>query len=459
VEWNLLKQKILKKIEPTQTEEKIVTRFTNSLLQKINIILEEAGIEGKAEIHGSVAHGTWISGKQDFDIFIVLEEKNKKLLNEVLNLIQKEIDGKFIEAYAEHPYLQSEIAGFTVDFVPCFKINLGEDIISATDRTPLHSKYLEYNLDDEKRREIRLLKQFTKGIDVYGAEIKIGGFSGYLCELLILKYSSLWALLESSKNWLEGIRLSLTEDEILEFNDPLVFTDPVDPSRNVASALSKKSFWTFIYAVEWFIQNPNEIFFFPKPEEVTHSKMTRLIEDRATDLVFLIVDEDKVDVPDVLYGILYKSRKSIEKALEKGSFEVLKSSVWSDEICRHIFIFELQEANISGVEKHYGPPGRFRKGSKDFIEKYLGSECIVSGPVLEGDKWFVLKKREYVNVLDFLDHKLKDGGVSIGVSRPLSLRIIEQYKLLLNMEIQQYLRDDFTLHLLEFLKGRPVWLE
>ena len=459
MEWCLLKQNILKKIEPTISEEKNVKRFINALLQKINNILEKAGIEGKAEIHGSIAHGTWISGEQDLDIFIVLENKNRKLLHEVLNVIQKEIKGKYIEAYAEHPYLQSEIDGFTIDFVPCFEINLGEGIISATDRTPLHSKYLEENLDDEKRREVRLLKQFTKGINVYGAEIKIGGFSGYLCELLILKHGTLWALLESSKNWEEGLCLNLTSEEAPDFGDPLVFIDPIDPSRNVASALDKESFWTFIYAAEWFIQNPSEVFFFPKVDEISRSKLLKLLDNRGTDIVFLVVEEDNVDVPDVLYGILYKSRKGIEKAFEMGNFEVLKSGVWSNEVSKHIFIFELQEANIPEVAKHYGPPGRFRKGSIDFIEKYLGSERVVSGPALENDKWFVLKKRKYVDAIDFLKEKLRDGGVGIGVSRPLSFRILKEYKLLLNREIEEYITDDFTLYLHNFLKGRPVWLE
>jgi hypothetical protein len=55
--------------------------------------------------------------------------------------------------------------------------------------------------------------------------------------------------------------------------------------------------------------------------------------------------------------------------------------------------------------------------------------------------------------------KLRDGGVSIGVSRPLSSRILGKYKLLLNLEIEEYLTDDFIPHFYKFLKGRPAWLE
>jgi tRNA nucleotidyltransferase (CCA-adding enzyme) len=61
--------------------------------------------------------------------------------------------------------------------------------LSATDRTPfIH--YVKKRLGKTLQDDVRLLKKFMQGIKVYGAEIKTGGFSGYLCELLILHYGS-----------------------------------------------------------------------------------------------------------------------------------------------------------------------------------------------------------------------------------------------------------------------------
>jgi len=450
---------ILGEIVPDPEEERKLNLFINAMLLDVNEVLEDAGIPGKAEIHGSVAHGTWISGKQDLDVFIVLNSSDRRLLRKVLDVISQRIEGDFVEAYAEHPYLQSSINGYKVDFVPCFKICTGDDIISATDRTPLHTDYLENKLDQEKKQEVRLLKHFTRGIGVYGAEIKIGGFSGYLCELLILKYLTFWNLLEASRTWKEGLVLTLNNKVEEDFNDPLIFTDPVDPGRNVASALDEESFWTFIYASERFIQQPKRSFFFPEEEKLSSTKLIRQIKDRATDFLFLVVEESRVKVPDVLYGMLYKSQEGLRRALERGSFEVLRSSVWSNESSRHVFIFELDDVNIPEVEKHYGPPGRFREGVEEFIKSYLSSDDTVSGPSLEDDRWYVLKRREHTNALEFLEEKLGDGGVGLGVSRPLAKSIVQSHKLVLNEKIDEYLNEDLVSHLNRFMKGRPFWLD
>ena len=98
-------------------------------------------------------------------------------------------DAKQLERFAEHPYLEIFIDGYRVDIVPCYDAKPGE-WQSATDRTPYHTDYIKAHLAKELRGEVRLLKKFMQGIDVYGAEIKVGGFSGYLCELLIMKYGS-----------------------------------------------------------------------------------------------------------------------------------------------------------------------------------------------------------------------------------------------------------------------------
>ena len=101
-----------------------------------------------------------------------------------------------IERFAEHPYLQLIVEGYRVDIVPCYNAKPGE-WQSATDRTPYHTDYIKKHLDAGLRGEVRLLKRFMQGTGVYGAEIKVGGFSGYLCELLIMKYGSFAGTMEA----------------------------------------------------------------------------------------------------------------------------------------------------------------------------------------------------------------------------------------------------------------------
>ena len=52
--------------------------------------------------------------------------------------------------------------------------------------------------------DVLLLKQFLKGVGVYGSELKVGGLSGYLSELLVIRYGSFPKVLRAAKSWRPG---------------------------------------------------------------------------------------------------------------------------------------------------------------------------------------------------------------------------------------------------------------
>lgn len=72
----------------------------------------------------------------------------------------------------------------------------------------------------------------------YGSEFKVGGFAGYLCELLILHYGTFEETLKAAINWKFGHKIDIegygTADK---FKDPLIVIDPTDEKRNVGAAL------------------------------------------------------------------------------------------------------------------------------------------------------------------------------------------------------------------------------
>ena len=94
------------------------------------------------------------------------------------------------ESYAEHPYIRGYYKNYKIEIVPCYKIEKASQKLSAVDRTPLHTQFIKENLKENQKKEVRLLKQFLIGIDWYGAEADVEGFSGYLCEILILTFKS-----------------------------------------------------------------------------------------------------------------------------------------------------------------------------------------------------------------------------------------------------------------------------
>ena len=69
-------------------------------------------------------------------------------------------------------------------------IENAEQLKSAVDRTILHTHYIKKNLKENQINDVLILKKFMEGIETYGSEFKVGGFAGYLCELLILEYGT-----------------------------------------------------------------------------------------------------------------------------------------------------------------------------------------------------------------------------------------------------------------------------
>jgi tRNA nucleotidyltransferase (CCA-adding enzyme) len=457
-DWESIKKDLIAELQPSEIENTQILAFAEKIVNTINRVLKESNIDATAELHGSVAHGTWIKGQQELDIFIVINKYVKReQLQRVLDTIKKNTDWVFTEAYAEHPYLKTEINGFQLDIVPCFRIKEDGKLHSSTDRTPLHSDWLRdriKGLEDE----VRVLKKFLMTLDLYGAEIRIGGFSGYLCELLIIYYGSFWNLARDASKWGQKTIVGFT-DVPKEFNDPLVFIDPVDNNRNAASALREESYTSFKAAAHSFISNPNMDFFKRETQKVSAKVVLEALNSRPTDVLFLVIEESQAEVPDVLWGQIHKSRQAVEQQITEHGFKVLRSRAWSDQKNRHIFIYELDSAIIPEAVKHIGPPAHLENNVKQFIETYKDNPRTISGPDLVVDRWYVLIRRDYTDVKVLLDNILKDGGRSIGVSRKLSIRILQHHRVLMNEEIQDYLMNGFVDILYDWLKGRPHWIE
>ena len=459
-----LRDSVLVEIVPGEEEKERVRDFCLRVERDLTERLREAGFRAVAEVHGSVARGTWLAEERDLDVFIILEEGyGRDALPGVLDVVKSYVGEGWVEAYAEHPYLMAEIDGFSVEFVPCFRVDPREGLISATDRTPLHTEYVRDRLAPGMHDEVRLLKKFMKGVEVYGAEVKVGGFSGYLCELLVIHLGSFEEVLERATAWGSGEVLDLVgeaDPEALRerFAEPLIVPDPVDPGRNVASAVSETSFWTLTVAARAFLDEPKLEFFFPDVAPVEIPRLLEEIRERESSLLFVVVEDGEVEVPDILWGQLYKSEKAISGFLENSDFRVMRSAVWSDEARRHVFVFELEEAVLPGVVRRVGPPVGMEESGRRFVEAHKGAEDTVSGPWMEGRRWWVEVRRPEPDAKRLLASALGDGGREIGVSRGIGERMRSGFAVLVEDEIADVLEPDFAVFLDKFLKGRPGWL-
>jgi len=460
---------VLEMVTPKKRERNRIEAVAKKLEERVADAAKQLGVKVDVHVEGSVAKDTWLSGEPDVDVFMrVAKTIPRKSLGDVCLKVAREATAgsEQIERFAEHPYLEAFVDTIRVNIVPCYNAKRGE-WQSATDRTPFHTDYMNKHLNEKMRGEVRLLKKFMKGIGVYGAEIRVGGFSGYLCELIILHYGGFVEALKAFAHLKQRMVLDIENyyegrerEPHLLFKEPLVVVDPVDRARNVASAVQSQKLYTFVAASQTFLKKPNSLFFYPKE---TVALTVRELKQRLTknESALIFVTFGKVDaVPDVLWGQLYKSQHSLHKLVELSDFDILRDLAWSDEKSIGMFIFELEQRFLSPTKKHFGPPLEKQLECEKFVAKYLNNSDTVSGPYIDDGRWIVEIRRKHTDVVALLNEKLKDGGKNAGVAEHIAHVLRKGFKIRVNDEIAGVYEKNggFAEFLTEFLSGKPKWL-
>jgi len=459
---------VLKRVNPSESERKKVQALAKKLTEKVKEEAKEKKVKTEIRVEGSVAKNTWLRDCPEIDIFMrVPTTMPREAFGTVcLEIAKKATEGyEQIERFAEHPYLEAIVDNVWVNVVPCYKVKRGE-WISATDRTPFHTDYVKPLLDERMGGEVRLLKRFMKGVGVYGAEIKVGGFSGYLCELLVLNYGSFIEVLRSAADWKEKTVIDYEghyeriDDAKKLFEEPLVMVDPVDKGRNVAAAVRKERLDEFVAASRALLKTPDLKFFYPPEIEALKVKeLVNKINARGSAIVFISF-EGIPTVPDVLWGQLYKSQRSLRKMIQQHDFTVLRDDVWSNEKNLNIFIFEVENRFLPNMKRHLGPPLRKRMECENFLRKHVGADSTVSGPRIEEGRWVVDVKRKHTDVVNLLNEKLGDCGRSDGVAELVSKAVADSLEVFVNDEaLKLYSANpEFAKFLTEYLEGKQRWL-
>lgn len=381
---------VLQKIKPDKEEQKELSKASERLIERAREASSDFEVTVEPELVGSSARGTWLSEERDIDLFLLFpKDISRKKLEEIgLEIGKKITEGGGTEQYAEHPYINAKIDGFDVDIVPCYDIDDPTNLKSAVDRSPHHQEYIETWLTPDRADQVLLLKKFLMGIGAYGSELKIHGFSGYLCELLIVRYETFAQLIESASDWGQKKIITFGDErdrEDLEKmfpNQPLIFVDPVDPGRNVAAAVTKRNYAIFIRASQNFIHEPRKEFFFPKEPPSRPEDLRKLIESRGSKIYMVSLKIPFDLVPDIIYPQLRKTERTLTKRLEEDKFEVLRSDVWGKDH-RAIILIEVEVPELPAVRKHIGPP--LGVDPEPFIQKHLKSEKKFAGPFINDD--------------------------------------------------------------------------
>ncbi len=375
---------VLARVRPTEEEQRHILSVADRVVSQIR---DYGGRFSDVIVAGSAARGTNLRGSSDVDVFIIYPRDVPRNVMEAEALeIGKSLSSKFEIRYAEHPYVTVWIEGVEVDVVPAYEMQPGQNIQSATDRTPLHQRFLQERFPPELRDDVRIMKAFLKGIGVYGAEIRVEGFSGYLVELLILHYGGALPLLRAAANWKPPVFVDILDHAKAKFDDPLVVIDPVDPYRNVASPVSVQSLATFVAAAREFLVHPSLEFFFPDRQILSPDDVKRVFVQRKTKPLFLIAGYPPGVSPDIVWGEIKRNLRMIHKKLEQSGYYVVHSGVWTDELAHIVWYFEIAGGYDAFVETRQGPPVFDRQNSERFLEKHKDA---FFGPYIRWERWYV----------------------------------------------------------------------
>ena len=461
--------KVLERITPGREERERVFSLAEGIMTRLRALLAREGLWGEVRLEGSLAKDTWLSGEADVDIFVRFKPDvpRKFFRTRFLELAKEAARGfEQIERFAEHPYLECYANGIRINIVPCYAVEPGA-WLSATDRTPYHTEYVKAHLNERLKGEVRLLKKFMKGIGAYGAELRTGGFSGYLCELLVIYYGGFLETLRAASRWRKKTVIDPAghyrghEREAVElFMHHLIVVDPVDPGRNAAASVRLEKMALFILAAREFLRRPSELFFFPEgPRHMGVADLRTKIRSRGTSLLAIRIEFDGI-APDILWGQLWRTLRALSNMLKNEGFKILRTTAWSDEISNCVLLFELETASLPIVEKHIGPPIWLEEHVERFLKRNLSEPSRICGPFIEADRLCVLKKRKWPNALELLRERLKSGGKEIGVAPLLAEHIARGFNLLSGEEVAKLCDEleGFKPFLIDFLEGRPCWL-
>jgi len=362
-----LKGQVLDRIRPSQKEIKKMAEIVNKIEKKIERHLP---VDVKIFLSGSIAKQTFLKGEGDIDMFLLFPKTfDKEMMGKlVMDIVKREFK-RYEIAYAEHPYARVYVDDVKADIVPAYNIRHIKHMGTAVDRTKFHVSFVKKYIKD-KREDVLMLKKLLKNFGIYGADIKTKGVSGYLTELMIIRYGSFENAMEEIAKWNIGqaieIRQRWKKEEELRHKfrgDALIFVDPTDRNRNVASAVSAENLSRLILISRAFMKRKSMDFFFMRERKPRFMPELVEISFKSPD----IIDETK-------YGELNRFGSKIGSQLEARGYDLVSVQSFDDKRNSGCLLGVL-EPRIQQKYRKEGPP--------------LGMANAVSGFMSKGGSFFI----------------------------------------------------------------------
>jgi tRNA nucleotidyltransferase (CCA-adding enzyme) len=422
--------KVLKLIKPTVKDLQELQSIEKKIKDEIYSYKIPQIVDVKTG--GSFAKGTNLRKDMDIDIFILIDKDTNEHEFEKIAL---DVGFKCLKRYhpitrySEHPYVEGFVflnnnnkEHVKLNVVPCYSVEKG-DWKSPADRSQYHTEYMKKMLKSEQKNQIRILKAFLKGIGIYGAELSIAGLSGYVTEVLVLKYGNF-------KNVIKNIAMIKKKGEIIaidnisinnipeKFQSPIIIIDPIDSNRNLGTAISSESLSKFIFGARAFLKKPSlEFFCINKKNDIINFE--RKLQHVSQLLPYILVLEFKYKKrsSDIIWGQLKKLTRALVQRLNDKEFVVLKSECYIYNTNSAILFFLLKFNKLSPFLEKSGPSIFMEKEDLQFVKKNKEKSSIIW--IGEDMRLYCLKKRESTDAIKFLERSIGLEKINLGIPKGL----------------------------------------
>ena len=383
---------------PAGEEAAEIGRIAEVLLAKTRRAARSRPEVEDVVLGGSLAKGTWLPGMADIDVFVRMKPGTKAAAFERAGLAigagatRGYPRGK---KYAQHPYIEATVEGVRVNVVPCYAVE-PPGWKSAADRSPFHVEVVKA-LPDAQKTQVRMLKRFMRAVGVYGAEIEVQGFSGYVAEVMIMKHGDL-----------AGVLRHYAGAELPQKGEPLSLPDPVDPSRNLGVAVSAEKLGRFVLAAREFLSRPSPGFFSTMP--------ARPREALKGSVVGVVFAHRRLS-EDVLWGELKKSLRGLVRLADSRGFKVARSAAASDDATRSAFLIIPEFASLPTLEQRAGPTVDRPEETRSFVSANKSALLVW---VDDDARVRLLQRRKFTSLPVFLREACSGKEGPFGASREVA---------------------------------------
>jgi tRNA nucleotidyltransferase (CCA-adding enzyme) len=409
-------------IKPKKEEREQLKKVDNEITNNVKKVIEDLGYGKKikfVEMQGSYAKNTDLTGRSDLDLFIGFDKSvpRKEFERVGLEIGQRALS-KYspYKRYAEHPFTEAIVGNVEIQIVPAYDISL-EDIknkklLSATDRTPHQTRFMNKALSSKQKEDVRLLKSFMKENRVYGSDERIKGFSGYSSEVLIHELGSFENTLDFFANFENGKALGTpTEKQATAFT----IVDPIDYNRNLVTAFSDQKIARMVKVSREFLET-GEI---PKPtsDNVDSVGISLKYNERSKDKLFGEINRSITAISNQLALQGYDTKTEDERITSNWNVSIPRVSYNVDKENNQVKIyFGLDKFENKSPTRVRGPPVENERAVKAFRESNPNSD--IRTEVIDGEKRLVrYEERKHKTAQDALNHLLTTKLEKVGISK------------------------------------------